>query len=115
MPSLWNAGLTPEENKVYHQMHRNRDRAAEQVPPEFRGFFKRTLFPSRELRKFVKFTFREEGVKGNPRGFLEDCLAARFIIDDFGAKLVFQYGINPDAYLDIFMDSIELPSPQPLD
>ena len=112
MPSLWNAGFTPEENQVYQRLHRNRDRAAEAVPPQLRGMFKRTLFPSRELRKMVKFTFREEGVKANPAGFLEDCLAARFIVNDFGAKLVFQYAINPDDYLDILMEGCELPPPQ---
>jgi len=109
MPSLWNAGLTPEERKVYHRLHRNRDKVAGDVPPELRGHFTRTLFPSRELRKIVKFTFREEGVQANPCGFLEDCMAARFIVNDFGAKLVLRYGINPDAYLQVLMEGCDLP------
>jgi hypothetical protein len=100
--------LTREETRVYERLCRNRGPAAAQCPADLRGAFRRSVFPRRELKNIVRFTFREEAVQANRAGYFEDCLAARFASGDFGLKLLNRHGLNPDEFLEIMLEGCDV-------
>jgi hypothetical protein len=107
------SGLTPDEERVYEQLRRNRDSAVEALPPEMRHEFLDAVFSDRELREAVLSTFREPGVAGNRPGWFEDCLAARFGFKDFGARLVVQHQMNPDDVLELMLVDCDVDAAPP--
>lgn len=105
------SGLTPQEEKVYEQLRRNRDGVVNELPEKMRKELLETVYSDRELREIVLSTFREPGVAGNRPDWLADCLAARFGEKDFGARLVVQFKINPDDVLQAMLADCDVDVP----
>ena len=107
------SGLTPEEERVYEQLRRNRDEAVQNLPEAMRKDFLSAVFSDHELREVVLSTFREPGVAGNRSGWFEDTLAARFQAKEWGARLAVQHRINPDDVLEHLMNGCDVDAAPP--